>query len=248
MTYAPSSQGPALTTTESRKQPVALAVALTASGKACGELFWDDGESLGVLERGAYTQVTFLARNVSLGACPGWWGGACWGQCPRCSGQGNRPGSLVGHYAGPPCPLTSAQRPPCDAVHAVGRESLLYAIPAPGTRRLSNPQRGRKGVRAEPRARAPPAELGTRFPASRRSLRLCPHLHGAPLPAREPGAVLLHVSAGRPVTPGPFRDLSLCMLGLGQAGALVASQPFCQCLHCCCHSGAAGDGISTFPV
>lgn len=131
------------------------------------------------------------------------------------------------------------------------RESALPAIPAipaPGTRRLSNPQRGRKGVRAEPRARAPPAELGTRFPASRRSLRLCPHLHGAPLPAREPGAVLLHVSAGRPVTPGPFRDLSLCMLGLGQAGALVASQPFCQCLHCCCHSGAAGDGISTFPV
>uniref|UniRef100_A0A8C0Y2K0 Lysosomal alpha-glucosidase n=9 Tax=Castor canadensis TaxID=51338 RepID=A0A8C0Y2K0_CASCN len=59
-------QGPALTTTESRKQPVALAVALTASGKACGELFWDDGESLGVLERGAYTQVTFLARNNTL--------------------------------------------------------------------------------------------------------------------------------------------------------------------------------------
>lgn len=44
---------------------MALAVALTSSGEARGELFWDDGESLGVLERGAYTQLVFLARNVS---------------------------------------------------------------------------------------------------------------------------------------------------------------------------------------
>lgn len=77
----PSSQGPSLTTTESRKQPMALAVALTASGEACGELFWDDGESLGVLERGDYTLVTFLAKNVSHKACPDWcvekWGWGC---------------------------------------------------------------------------------------------------------------------------------------------------------------------------
>lgn len=71
--HTPSSQGPSLTTTESRKQPMALAVALTESGEASGELFWDDGESLGVLERGAYTLVTFSAKNVSHGACPGWW-------------------------------------------------------------------------------------------------------------------------------------------------------------------------------
>ncbi|XP_047400165.1 lysosomal alpha-glucosidase isoform X2 [Sciurus carolinensis] len=57
-------QGPALTTTESRKQPMALAVALTAGGEAQGQLFWDDGESLDVLERGAYTQLAFLARNT----------------------------------------------------------------------------------------------------------------------------------------------------------------------------------------
>ncbi|KAI4533822.1 hypothetical protein MG293_016841 [Ovis ammon polii] len=56
-------QGPALTTTESRKQPMALAVALTASGEAQGELFWDDGESLGVLDGGDYTQLIFLAKN-----------------------------------------------------------------------------------------------------------------------------------------------------------------------------------------
>lgn len=59
-------QGPSLTTTESRKQPMALAVALTASGQACGELFWDDGESLGVLEHGAYTLVTFSASNNTI--------------------------------------------------------------------------------------------------------------------------------------------------------------------------------------
>lgn len=68
----PSSQGPSLTTTESRKQPMTLAVALTASGEAYGELFWDDGESLAVLERGAYTLVSFSAKNVSSRACPGW--------------------------------------------------------------------------------------------------------------------------------------------------------------------------------
>lgn len=52
---------------------MALAVALTASGEAGGELFWDDGESLTVLERGAYTLVTFSAKNVSPRAWPGWW-------------------------------------------------------------------------------------------------------------------------------------------------------------------------------
>lgn len=59
-------QGPSLTTTESRKQPMALVVALAADGEASGELFWDDGESLSVLERGAYTLVTFLAKNNTI--------------------------------------------------------------------------------------------------------------------------------------------------------------------------------------
>uniref|UniRef100_A0A2R8ZNT8 Lysosomal alpha-glucosidase n=1 Tax=Pan paniscus TaxID=9597 RepID=A0A2R8ZNT8_PANPA len=58
--------GPGLTTTESRQQPMALAVALTTGGEARGELFWDDGESLEVLERGAHTQVIFLARNNTI--------------------------------------------------------------------------------------------------------------------------------------------------------------------------------------
>lgn len=52
---------------------MALVVALTSSREAQGELFWDDGESLGVLEREAYTHIIFLARNVSPGTFPGWW-------------------------------------------------------------------------------------------------------------------------------------------------------------------------------
>ncbi|XP_027968262.1 lysosomal alpha-glucosidase isoform X2 [Eumetopias jubatus] len=59
-------QGPGLTTTESRKQPMALLAALTTNREAQGELFWDDGESLGVPERGDYTKVIFLARNNTI--------------------------------------------------------------------------------------------------------------------------------------------------------------------------------------
>ncbi|KAM4843713.1 lysosomal alpha-glucosidase [Thomomys bottae] len=59
-------QGTALTTTESRRQPLELAVALTPGGEAWGELFWDDGESLGVLERGAYTELSFVAQNNTV--------------------------------------------------------------------------------------------------------------------------------------------------------------------------------------
>ncbi|XP_074081090.1 LOW QUALITY PROTEIN: lysosomal alpha-glucosidase-like [Macrotis lagotis] len=56
-------QDPGLTTTESRNKPMTLIVALTPSGMAQGELFWDDGETLGTLEWGHYTQITFLANN-----------------------------------------------------------------------------------------------------------------------------------------------------------------------------------------
>lgn len=65
VTRHPLFQGPGLTTMESRKQPMGLLAALTMNGEARGELFWDDGESLGVPERGDYTKVIFLARNVS---------------------------------------------------------------------------------------------------------------------------------------------------------------------------------------
>ncbi|XP_055971733.1 lysosomal alpha-glucosidase [Sorex fumeus] len=68
--YIITLQGPGLTTTETRQQPMALVVALTASGDAQGELYWDDGDSLGVLETGAYTLVGFWARKNTVGNKP----------------------------------------------------------------------------------------------------------------------------------------------------------------------------------
>ncbi|XP_068932192.1 lysosomal alpha-glucosidase isoform X1 [Petaurus breviceps papuanus] len=56
-------QDSGLTTTESRNKPMTLIVALTPSGMAQGELFWDDGETLGTLEWGHYTQIMFWANN-----------------------------------------------------------------------------------------------------------------------------------------------------------------------------------------
>lgn len=69
---------------------MALLAALTVNGEARGELFWDDGESLGVLERGDYTEVIFLARNVSPGTCWGWW--APWGPPVPGSASGREQG------------------------------------------------------------------------------------------------------------------------------------------------------------
>uniref|UniRef100_F6XA57 Lysosomal alpha-glucosidase n=1 Tax=Ornithorhynchus anatinus TaxID=9258 RepID=F6XA57_ORNAN len=62
----PPLQAPGLTTTESRTQDMILIVALTPSGVARGQLFWDDGESLGTLERGAFTQIVFLANSNTI--------------------------------------------------------------------------------------------------------------------------------------------------------------------------------------
>lgn len=41
-------------------------VSLTKDGVARGDLFWDDGEGLLTFEKGDYTQITFLAGNVSF--------------------------------------------------------------------------------------------------------------------------------------------------------------------------------------
>lgn len=109
LTWAPPLQGPGLTTTESRKQPMALVVALPAIGEAQGELFWDDGESLGVLERGAYTHVIFRAQNVSPGTSPGWWK-ASGATCPGSTQVKSRawgPSCL----ARAPCPLPGGLAP-----------------------------------------------------------------------------------------------------------------------------------------
>ncbi|XP_069807724.1 lysosomal alpha-glucosidase [Dendropsophus ebraccatus] len=59
-------QIPGMTTEETRKNNLYLVVALTAEGFARGDLFWDDGDSLGTFERMDYTQVVFIATNNAI--------------------------------------------------------------------------------------------------------------------------------------------------------------------------------------
>ncbi|KAM9296667.1 lysosomal alpha-glucosidase-like, partial [Gastrophryne carolinensis] len=59
-------QLPGLTTVESRKNSLILMVALTTDGFARGDLFWDDGDSLGTFESRDFTQVLFIASNNAL--------------------------------------------------------------------------------------------------------------------------------------------------------------------------------------
>ncbi|NWX62608.1 LYAG glucosidase, partial [Promerops cafer] len=61
-------QEPAFSTAQSRGKGMALVVALTLDGFARGDLFWDDGESWETFERGDYTEILFLASNVSTGS------------------------------------------------------------------------------------------------------------------------------------------------------------------------------------
>lgn len=70
----PLPQEPAFSTAQSRSRAMALVVALTLDGFARGDLFWDDGDSWETFERGDYTEILFLASNVSTGSC--------WAGCP----------------------------------------------------------------------------------------------------------------------------------------------------------------------
>ena len=59
-------QTPGLNTSATRLLPFELIVALDAAGAAAGELFLDDGESLGAIEGGAFTLLTFAATPGRL--------------------------------------------------------------------------------------------------------------------------------------------------------------------------------------
>ncbi|KAJ8251633.1 hypothetical protein GJAV_G00223460 [Gymnothorax javanicus] len=63
-------QEPALTTTVSRTNPFRLTVALSAEGRARGELFWDDGDSLDTFERSDYSFLLFVAAEATLVSQP----------------------------------------------------------------------------------------------------------------------------------------------------------------------------------
>lgn len=59
-------QLPGMTTQESRNNNMLLVVALTTEGFSRGDLFWDDGDSLGTYERRDFTQVLFIATHNTL--------------------------------------------------------------------------------------------------------------------------------------------------------------------------------------
>lgn len=62
--FVPPFKEPALTSTASRTNPFSLTVALSAGGRAWGDLFWDDGDGLDTFETGNYSYLLFVAGEV----------------------------------------------------------------------------------------------------------------------------------------------------------------------------------------
>lgn len=65
-TFTPfvSEQAPNLTLWVSNGQPLHLVSALSDDGSACGDLFWDDGESIDTYETGQYAYIVFSVAQV----------------------------------------------------------------------------------------------------------------------------------------------------------------------------------------
>ncbi|XP_074111651.1 lysosomal alpha-glucosidase isoform X1 [Cotesia typhae] len=63
-------QKPGKTTTESRNNNFELLVALDKNGRAKGELFWDDGDSIGTVEKKEYVFLNFEANNMTIVSPP----------------------------------------------------------------------------------------------------------------------------------------------------------------------------------
>ncbi|NXN29051.1 LYAG glucosidase, partial [Nycticryphes semicollaris] len=58
-------QKPETTSEATRRNPLRIIVALSQSGTAWGDLFWDDGESLDTFERGSYSYLVFnVTQNI----------------------------------------------------------------------------------------------------------------------------------------------------------------------------------------
>ncbi|KAL3875852.1 hypothetical protein ACJMK2_033763 [Sinanodonta woodiana] len=64
--YVLPMQEPALTTTESRNNKFSLLVSLDENIMATGDLFWDDGDSLGTVEKGEYNIIYFNTSKNEL--------------------------------------------------------------------------------------------------------------------------------------------------------------------------------------
>ncbi|GAV06167.1 hypothetical protein RvY_16194 [Ramazzottius varieornatus] len=59
-------QKPEVTTGKTRQNPIDLVVMLDKTGKACGEVYWDDGEQMDVLQKGDFSLVQFEMKNGKL--------------------------------------------------------------------------------------------------------------------------------------------------------------------------------------
>ncbi|XP_072508617.1 uncharacterized protein [Notamacropus eugenii] len=64
--YIFPTQQPAITTVASRQNPLGLIIALDDNKEAKGELFWDDGETKGTIDSGAYILHEFLFTQNRL--------------------------------------------------------------------------------------------------------------------------------------------------------------------------------------
>ncbi|XP_039930494.1 sucrase-isomaltase, intestinal isoform X1 [Hirundo rustica] len=64
--YIFPTQNPGNTTVASRKNPMGLIIALDINNEASGDLFWDDGESTGTIEKKAYIYYEFKVSNNVL--------------------------------------------------------------------------------------------------------------------------------------------------------------------------------------
>ena len=60
-------QEPAMTTVAGRMTPYSVVACLDGVGGAVGEVYVDDGEGLGVIERGEYLLVNFKVTNEAIG-------------------------------------------------------------------------------------------------------------------------------------------------------------------------------------
>ncbi|KAK3090595.1 hypothetical protein FSP39_012987 [Pinctada imbricata] len=59
-------QEPGLTTSDSRQNGFKLLIALNTTGEASGDLFWDDGETIGTYESGHYNYINFTVQKNTL--------------------------------------------------------------------------------------------------------------------------------------------------------------------------------------
>lgn len=69
----PSPRVPVSTYT-TRSEPLQLIVLEDSNGKAYGELYWDDGDSLNSYEEKKYSHIEFYKQSTSVNSAVQWWG------------------------------------------------------------------------------------------------------------------------------------------------------------------------------